>query len=671
MNALLAQFHFLRPWWLLLLLLWPPLLWWLTRTSGTRGALTRLVDASLLPHLLERHGRRQRWPLVLPPVAALLATLALAGPTWQRLPQPLFGNNASQVVALSLSRRMLAHDVTPDRLTRARYKVHELLASNADGQNGLIAYTGAAFVVAPLTTDVHALGNLLDSLAPDVMPVNGDAPAKAIARGVKLLQQGGAGIGSLVLVTDTADTAAVSAARDALAAGVRVSVLGVGRARGAPVTLPDGAFLKGPNGAIVMARRDDASLRAVAAAGGGRYVVMTPDHADIKALADELRPGQAGGVLTVARSDRWRDFGSWLLLPLLPLAALVFRRGWLLALCLVMLPPWPLSVRASGLLPASVRSVVTPVPSKPNVASGGIDRLSWWWLNADQRATRALTDGDPRRAQQLARSPSLRGAAAYRAGDYSAAVKAFSAASGSDAAYNRGNALAREGHFQDAIKAYTQALKVNPHNADAAANRKAVEDWLHKQKKQPLNGRRNRRGQNSQEGQNQPHGPSDQDRRQPQQSSRNAARSSPQKSSGGQQSQPPPDTSKPANASSSPPPASPASAPQSASSPPAVGQRAQSEKSPDTAAARRQQSEAASAGRALKSQMDRELGKRTSQPRPYVLGDTPASGSSAPELPQSMSQALQRVPDDPGGLLRRKFELEYRQRNGDGRGDSQ
>lgn len=671
---MLANFHFLQPWWLLLLLLWPPLLWWLARTTGARTALTRLVDASLLPHLLGTRGRRQRWPLALPVLAAVLATLALAGPTWQRLPQPLYASNAAQVVALSLARQMLARDVTPDRLARARYKVHELLATNADGENGLIAYAGQAFVVAPLTTDAHALSNLLNALAPNVMPVEGDAPAKAIALGVKLLRQGGAKGGSLVLVTDDADAAAVAAARRAYTAGVRVSVLGVGTTRGAPVTLPDGGLLKDARGDIVITRRDDTGLRAVAAAGGGRYQVMTPDHADIRALATELRSRRAGVALTVTQTDYWRDFGPWLLLPLLPLAALAFRRGWLLVLPFMLLPLWPTAGRAtepstnlsSELSSASPRAVVAaPSADRGTAPPDWHERFSALWLNADQRAIRALSEGYLDRAQQLARNPVLRGVAAYRAGDYAAAAQAFAAGSGSDASYDHGNALARQGHFEAAIKAYSQALKLNPRNADAAANRESIKDWLRKQKKPPLSGRPDRSGQNKHKGSDQPGGPGDQGKPGSQKSPQLSSQKSPQKSAGGQQSKPSLEQKPPASSSSSPTAAKPA--PSSASS--TLG--AHRDTSPNAAAAQQQRQEAAQASKALKTQMDRQLGKKPSKPRPYNLGNTPASGSSANALPRPMEQDLQRVPDDPGGLLRRKFELEYQQRSGGGQEDSQ
>lgn len=332
MTEAWQQFHFLRPWWLLALLALPVLLMLATRRSVAREALASLVDAELLPHLLQGRERRQKLPYVLLAVGWTLAALAMAGPTWSRVAQPLYARRAPQVVALSLSQHMLARDVAPSRLDRARYKVRDLFAANHDGLNALLAYAGEAFVVAPLTTDAGSLNDLLDALAPDTMPIDGDNAAQAIERGVALMRDAKAGVGSLVLVTDRVDASAEAAARKALSEGVRVSVLGVGTPQGGPVPLADDSFLRDGQGGLTMARRDDDSLRSLAAAGGGRYVPMSDARDDIDALSGELRAEGAATLAGDQHGDQWQDRGPWLLLPLLPLLAMAFRRGWLMLL---------------------------------------------------------------------------------------------------------------------------------------------------------------------------------------------------------------------------------------------------------------------------------------------------------------------------------------------------
>ena len=650
MSAMLAQFHFLRPWWLCALAVSPWLLWQASRRSRGVQALSRLVDAELLPSLLQGRSAQQRLPLALLALAWLLAVLALAGPAWSRVEQPLYARRAAQVVAISLSQRMLSRDVAPSRIDRARFKAHDLLMANRDGLNALVGYAGEAFVVAPLTSDVHSLGTLLDAMAPDTMPVDGDNAAAAIERGTALIRDAGVGSGSLVLIADTAGTAAQAAARQARSEGVHVSVLGVGTVQGAPVPLPGGGFLHDAKGDLQLAGRDDAALAAVAAAGGGRYVAMSADDGDVAALKDELHAGPAQAAQGRG-GDEWRDRGPWLLLLLLPLAALAFRRGWLLLVPLVLLPMLPGTAHA-----AAWRDL---------------------WQRRDQQAAQALRHGDAKQAMRLARDPAWRGAAAYRAGDYVAAAQALGAAKGGDAAYNLGNALAREGKYQDAIRAYDHALKLDPANADAKANRQAVEDWLRRQPpqnqssspRQPKQG-----GPSSSQGQGsgnrqgkdkQGQGKNDQGKNDQEQSGHgsnggDSGQSSPRDDNPAQM-QKPQDASNDAGQS----PQNPSKPDEAKSSGSSATPQDQSQPTPEQQAA--QQAQAAKAQQALKQQLDKELGAggqpATKQPSAHQLG---ADGADDPQskLPPDLRQALQRVPDDPGALLRRKFELEYQRRHG-------
>lgn len=618
MSEVLQQFHFLRPWWLTMLLLLPVLAWLGTRRNPAQMALSRLVDADLLPHLLRGRAVNRSLPVWLFAAGWTLCALALAGPTWSRVEQPLYASRAAQVVALSLSQRMLARDVAPTRLDRARFKARDLLHSNRDGLNALIGYAGEAFVVAPLTTDAHSLDDLLDAMAPDTMPVDGNNAAAAIELGVRLIRDANSGGGSLVLITDQAGTAAQAAARAAQAAGVRVSVLGVGTAEGGPVPLADGGFLRDAQGHMLLAHRDGAALAALATAGGGRYVPMSTDQSDIDALHGLLKVAPAQPAAGRA-GEAWQDRGPWLLLPLLLLVALAFRRGWLLLVPIIMLP----------LLPGTAVAATT------------------WkdlWQRPDQQAAQALQAGQAEQARQLARDPAWRGVAAYRAGDYAAAGQALAQAPGSDPAYNLGNALARQGQYEQALAAYERALQLDPANADAEANRRAVEDWLRRQQEQSSDqksheghdGDKNRQSRAKQ-------GDSGKQDGAGRQAGSGAKRPSDQQ--GGQGKSQDGEDQRP-------------------SSPGQSGQKDDHGPKPQTAQEQAQQrAQAEQARKALKEQMDEALAKPGDQQSGHQLG-TLAKDDPQARLPADLRHALQRVPDDPGALLRRKFALEYQQRHG-------
>lgn len=619
MSVLEFPLHFLRPWWWLALVPLPLALLALARNGNGRASLSKLADAALLPHLVSDTGVRGRIALVLVASAWLLAVAALSGPAWQKVGTPLYVNGAARVVVLSLSEDMLAQDMQPDRMTRARLAVRDLLDDAGDARTALVAYAGAAFTVAPLTDDRNTILNLLQALEPDVMPARGNDAAAGIHQGAELLQQSHVKGGEIVLVTDTADDAAIAQAKAARAQGIRVDVLGVGTREGAPVPQVGGGFANGTGGTL-MARRDDAALRAVAGAGGGRYAVLQADGTGAAALG--MPSTEAGHASRAERARLWRDGGIWLLPVLLVLAALAFRRGWLLALALLVLPI-----------------------GMPVAHAATWDSL---WANRDQRALQALQKGDTGQARKLASTPDLRGAADYRAGNYAEAAKAFAQGDDARSRYNLGNALAKQGEYEKAIAAYRQALQRDPKMADARANLEAVEDWLKKH-------RQHRSGQ-------QGHGANGNPQGQPPSSSSagSSGLDKPSGKSGAQQ-----------GAASSMPQAS------SASGAGTAGRRGAQQQG--NAGAAKQNHDGASAGEAARQQrqaqkaeqaLSREMQQVRGAERSGKNGraNSFALGQGEPEQNERFNAGqramLHAVPDDPGALLRRKFRLEWEQRNG-------
>ena len=149
MSAL-SQFHFLRPEWLWLLLPLVLLLGVLWRRSRAGSGWSQVISADLLPHLMEqRLTRRQKLPLAALALGWLAATLALAGPSWEKLPQPVQKKQDALVILLDLSLSVLARDIQPSRLERSRLKLLDLLAQRSEGVTALVAWAGDAHVVSP------------------------------------------------------------------------------------------------------------------------------------------------------------------------------------------------------------------------------------------------------------------------------------------------------------------------------------------------------------------------------------------------------------------------------------------------------------------------------------------------------------------------------------------
>ncbi len=464
-----ADLHFLRPPWFLALVPLLALLVVLWRRRARDQAWRGLVDAHLLPHLLVgTDGAPRRLPLALLGLGWLLAVTALAGPVWERLPQPVFAATAERVILLDLSPSMNAADIRPSRLARARFELLDLLRATKEGQVALIAFGPEPFLVSPLTSDAQTIAAQVPRLATDLIPVPGPRRTdRALEMAGELLAQAGAVGGDVILITDAVDdgpsgedaseSAAVAAARNLAASGVRVSVLGVGTSQGAPVPAAKGGFADDPSGAIRIAKLDREGLEALAAAGQGRYVALDAGDRDTLALADDSVL-QAGKVVEQEglATDQWREEGPWLLLALLPVAALGFRRGWLLP----------------------ILALVVLLPPEPSWALGWGDL----WQRPDQQAAQSFASGDHANAAERFEDPAWRAASRYRASDYKGALDDLAGLAGPESDYNRGNALARLGRLDEAIAAYERTLDQVPEHGDAKANLDLVRQLKERQK---------------------------------------------------------------------------------------------------------------------------------------------------------------------------------------------
>ncbi|MFN3163495.1 MAG: vWA domain-containing protein [Pseudohongiellaceae bacterium] len=188
--SLLQDFHFLRPWWLLALIPAAIFFFALWRMNSVMTAWDRAIDKSLLPYLLDRsRNASQRTPLYLLLAAWVLSTVALAGPVWEELPQPVQQREDALVIVMDLSLSMFADDHEPSRLDLAKRKLRDILALRTEGQTALIVYAGDSHVVTPLTDDVVTITSLVPSLSPNIMPLFGSNPVPAIQMAVDLLDE--------------------------------------------------------------------------------------------------------------------------------------------------------------------------------------------------------------------------------------------------------------------------------------------------------------------------------------------------------------------------------------------------------------------------------------------------------------------------------------------------
>ena len=585
---MIEQFHLLRPGWLLLLIPLAAVLWLLLLRRYDSGSWRAVIDERLQPFVLSSSGQNQReWTRWIPAAVALLAIIALAGPTWERLPQPVYHKDSALVIALDLSRSMNAADIKPSRLTRARHKIADILNLRQEGQTALVVYAADAFTVTPLTSDVDTILALLPDLETELMPAQGTRADRALKLALELFENSGIARGDVLLVSDGLSDLELSRVEALLESkpGQRVSVLVIGTPEGGPVPLKNGGFLKDRSGGIVISSLQEDNLRRIAQIGGGVYATLSADDIDINTLAYIMESAidDRDARLSDRSADLWRELGPWLLLFALPFAALVFRRGliWLVPLYILVLPP-------------------------------DAQALDWsaWWQNNDQRANQLFEQGDHAAAAELFDDPDWEASSNYRAGDYATALDTWEQLESEAAAYNHANALAKLGRLDDALAAYDKLLQQNPAHEDARYNKQAIEEFLKSQQSQQQQGQQGEQQQQQQGDQQQ------------------------QQSGQGET--------------------------QSEESEQAAGSR---QDQPESGAQDRQQAQQQD------GQDDTEQQQSAKQEQANEAEQQAAESETMAELDQQMSeqaaeQWLRKIPDDPGGLLRRKFIYQYRKRGG-------
>ncbi|MDG2107464.1 MAG: VWA domain-containing protein [Woeseiaceae bacterium] len=582
---MLTDFHWLRPEWLLMIPGIILLVYFLARSKLGSGNWDSVIDRELMPYVLSResdHGKDYRWWLM--GFIGVVSVIALAGPAWQRIEQPVFRAEHALVVALDLSRSMDAQDITPSRLQRAKLKILDMLERRKSGQTALVVYSANAFTVTPLTMDTDTIASLVNSLGTDIMPSRGSYPEVAIAKGKQLLEQAEIGFGKVILITDGGSSPAASAAaRDLKAAGYTLSVLGVGTIEGAPIPHATNGFVTDSRGQIAVPKLEEHDLRTLVDVGGGVYARISDDERDLdRLLFGEKLGGAVIGDGTLA-ADRWREEGPWLLLFLLPLAALAFRRGLVIMLIFF----------------------IAPLPQTTYAAT--------WnnlWLNKDQQAKRELEAGNATNAAALFKNRDWQAVADYEAGDYVGSASVFSENNDTRNLYNFGNAMALKGDLDAAIEAYEQVLERQPDNEDAAYNL----DLVMKKKDQ-------------QEQQNQ-----------------------------GEDQE---SVAKPGEEGEKP-----------NSEEQSVEQRQEGDSSNDSELQEGDSSKSDNEEtleddmKALQEELQRAAEEVNSDEQPQQMsGAELAELRQQQEQEQAMEQWLRRIPDDPGGLLRRKFRYQY-QRSG-------
>jgi len=478
MDFVIEHFHFIRPWWFLALI--PALILALLvhRLKQKKGQWHSYLPPHLA-HVLVVQGDQQsrnNLPIILSFIW-LVTIFALAGPAWKKIERPLFKIKQANVVIIDMSLSMYATDISPDRLTRAKYKLTDLLKQLGEGETALIAFAGDAFVVSPMTSDIANLLNLLPSLNPSIMPDYGSRPDLAIESALALFKQAQYSAGQIYLIADDLSPAQAREIEQSLThTNFELNIMAVGTQKGAPIKMPNDQLLKDHDGNIVLPQVPTLLLSNLAHKLSGRFVSLSHNQSDIKRLVAPQRIAQEHTQSTDQFGDRWQEFGPYLLLLLLPLVAFQCRKGIFSTLMVTLI-----------VMTSTVPNTVYAAPNDqqtPPVTNIEQPTSDWWanlWQTADQQGLESYQQQNHQQALNQFSDPKWRGASQYQLGDYQQALESFEQFNDRDSLFNQGNALNQLGQHQEAINRYKQALALNDQSSQVTAQQIAQNTDIAKQ----------------------------------------------------------------------------------------------------------------------------------------------------------------------------------------------
>ncbi len=395
-------------------------------------------------------------------------------------------------IALDCSRSMLAEDVRPSRLERAKYEIIDLLNMLKGDRVGLVAFSGTAFLQCPLTHDYETFYLFLDSLTPDFMPVGGTNLSQAIAAGISGFDPDSNSDKAIILITDGESTAddPIKSAKAAGDQGIKIFCIGIGGKEGVPVLKKEGGFSKDNSGNIVLTKLDDGTLKEISSLTGGIYVKSVAGDMDLENIySNKIRGNMESATISSGRKKIWEDRYQWFL-------------G--IALLFLMIEMILSSVKKNKIIPILMCVFTLSLGGFTNDAYADdahdlIDKGISAYDNKDYAAAlKSFIDG-----QLLSPDDDMInfniGTAYYKSCDYQSALNHFDKGTISDnnelkqkSYYNKGNTEFRLQQFEPAIESYEKYLKMNPEDQKAAANLKLARKMLEKQKQEQQSSENNK-----------------------------------------------------------------------------------------------------------------------------------------------------------------------------------
>lgn len=456
--------------------------------------LSRFAASNMFSSIIPGFDPKRRWiKAVLIILGSGFAIVALAGPQlgyrWEKTTQ----KGVDIMIALDCSKSMLAQDIKPNRLERAKREIIDLLRMMKSDRAGLVAFSGRAILQCPLTLDHDAFNVFLKVLEPGFLPVGGTNLDAAVTTSYDGFEKESDTEKAIIIITDGENTSGdvEETAKEMLKQGIKIFCIGVGDLQGAPIPDENGGFKKDASGNIVLSRVDEKGLEKLAAMTGGAYVRSVAGDMDLDVIyKDKILGTMERKTLTSGKKKVWENRYQWFLFPCLVLLLMEFMLSskkksyrWF-----VFVFAFSLSFFAAHDMPVYAKTVSSSV--KQGIQAYDDQQY--------EQAKKHFIDAQLERPDNETLYYNI-GAAAYMNNEYEQALKNFMQAAQSedvnlrhDARYNLANTQYQMGNLDEAIKGYENILKEFPDDSDAKENLAVAKQKKQEQEQQKSKSDKNR-----------------------------------------------------------------------------------------------------------------------------------------------------------------------------------
>ena len=291
-------------------------------TKRKQRQLADFGDPELIQQLMPDASKsRTLWKFALSMAALVLLIVAAARPQYGQKEKTIKRQGIEVMVALDISNSMLAEDVAPNRLDRAKQMLSKMIDNMVDDKVGLVIFAGDAFTQLPITCDYVSAKMFLNTISPNLIPTQGTAIGAALQTAVASFGTSESEIGrAIVLITDgeNHEDDAIEVAKKAKEMGIQVFVIGIGKPEGAPIPKPGtNDYFKDRAGQVVVSRLNEEMCQQIASSGNGIYVRCDNTNTAMRALQQELDRIATSEIETTIFEDYNEQYQSFLLIALL------------------------------------------------------------------------------------------------------------------------------------------------------------------------------------------------------------------------------------------------------------------------------------------------------------------------------------------------------------------